>query len=690
MKISWKWLKEFVDVAADPRQLKSDLTMIGLNTEALIQAGDDWVFDVEVTTNRPDCLNHYGVARELATHYRQPLRKIDVSVKESGEPTTGVVSIEISDADLCARYCGRVVQNVQVKPSPGWLVKRLEVVGQRPINNVADVTNYVLMELGHPLHAFDLSRLGQQRIIVRRAKPGETLRTLDGVGHTLTRDNLVIADGLHPVALAGVMGGEESEICASTRSVLLESAWFDPVSIRRTAKAHGMHTEASHRFERGADIEMAPLALDRAAALIQELAGGEILQGMIDVYPRPRLLESLLLRRSEIIRILGAEIAGEEVECILRGLGFRVEPRDSENWLVCAPSFRLDISWEVDLIEEVARHYGYDRLPTRVRPAPPRVERDTARDKVMAVSSSLVGLGFREIMAPSMVDPAEGERFADARPVVLANPLSQDASAMRISAVPSLLRAIRWNLDRDTQDVKLFELGKTYKIGAQGMAEERRVLTLASTGQRRPASVYDSEAPLDIFDLKGDLETVLGVFDLPAMDFESVGRPYYQQGDCGRMTSQNAELAVFGQIRQDLAGDYRLRQAVWVAEIDFERLLEFPLRFRKFQPFSKFPAAERDFSLVVPDEIPYARLSAAVGGLALEEVCGFRPVDRADRSKAPTLPAGHYAVLLRVDFQSPTHTLTSEELNQLSQRVLAALEPLGVRLRGQSAVTSDE
>src|SRR5208283_3639415 len=218
MKISVNWLKEFVDIARDPRQLKSDLTMIGLNTESLAQVGDDWVLDVEVTTNRPDCLNHYGVARELATRYRQPLKKLDFAVKESGGPAAGVVSIEIFDPDLCARYCGRVVQNVQVKPSPDWLVKRLEAVGQRPINNVADATNYVLMELGHPLHAFDLSRLKQKKIIVRRAKPGEPLRTLDGVERTLTRDNLVIADGVHPVALAGVMGGEESEIAPSTRA----------------------------------------------------------------------------------------------------------------------------------------------------------------------------------------------------------------------------------------------------------------------------------------------------------------------------------------------------------------------------------------------------------------------------------------------------------------------------------------
>ncbi len=679
MKISVNWLKEFVDVASAPRQLKSDLTMIGLNTESLVPVGDDWVLDVEVTTNRPDCLNHYGVARELATLYRRSLKNLEISVKESGGPAQEAVSIEIADPDLCARYCGRVVQNVKVGPSPDWLVKRLEAVGQRPINNVADITNYALMELGHPLHAFDLSRLKQQKIIVRRARPGEAMRTLDGVDRLLTRDNLVIADGTHPVALAGVMGGEESEISSSTRSVLLESAWFEPVSSRRTSKSQGLHTEASHRFERGADIQMAPLALDRTAALIQEIAGGEILEGMIDVYPQPKPRLDLDLERSEITRILGAEIPEEEVERILEGLGFGVERMRGVSWQVSVPSFRVDVSREVDLVEEVARHVGYDRLPARVRPAPPSVERDATRDKVLTTTSLLVGLGFREIITSSMVDPAESERFSAALPVVLANPLSQDASAMRTSAVPSMLRAIRWNLDRDTSDAKLFELGKTYSMSVGGAPEERRVLTLGATGHRRPATVYDSEAPLDFFDLKGDVETILGAFDVPACDFDPSGPAYFQQGRSGRMSTQGLELAVLGLIQQDLAREYKLRQAVWVAEIDFERLREFPLCSRKYQAISRFPAVERDFSLVLPDELPYARLSSAIAGLELEEIRGFRPVDRF---RGGAIPARHHSLLLRVTFQSQTRTLTSEEIGGLSQRLLTALQELGANLRG--------
>ncbi len=678
MRVSVNWLKEFVEITREPRQLASDLTMIGLNIEALAAAGDDSVLDLEVTTNRPDCLGHYGVARELATHERLPLKKVEVSLKESGELAARAVSIEISDPDLCARYCARVLRNVQVGASPDWLAERLETVGQRPINNVADATNYVLMELGHPLHAFDLSRLKQQKIIVRRAKPGEALRTLDGVNRMLTPDNLVIADGTRPVAVAGVMGGEESEIGLSTRNVLLESAWFDPVSIRRTSKSQGMHTEASHRFERGADIQMAPLALDRAATLIQKIAGGDILTGIVDVYPRPWQPRELTLTKSEISRLLGTEIPEPEVERILRGLGFKFEGGTRDWWRVSVPSFRLDVSQEVDLVGEVARHTGYDRLPARVRPALPRVEKDLTREKVITVSSLLTALGFHEIITPSMVDPAESGRFADSQPVVLANPLSQDASAMRTSAIPSMLRALRWNLDRGTDDVKLFELGKTYSM-VNGAPEEHRVLSIGATGYRQAVSVYEGEAELSFFDLKGDLETILGAFQAPAWDFEPAAHAYLQPGRGGRFSSHGVELAAFGLLREDLTREYKLRRQVWTAEINFERMLEFPLRSRKFQAISKFPAVERDFSLLVPEEVSYARLCAAIAEPVLEELRGFRPVDRF---RGGTIPTGHYSLLLRVAFQSQARTLTSEEIATLSGRLLEALRPLGVRLRG--------
>jgi len=679
MKVSLNWLKEFVDFTAEPGQLKADLTMVGLNVESLAETGGDWVLDVEVTTNRPDCLSHYGVAREVATVYRKALKRLEIFAKESGVRSSEEISIQILDPDLCARYCGRVIQNVRVKPSPDWLVKRLEAVGQRSINNVADVTNYVLMELGHPLHAFDLQRLRERKIIVRRSQPGEQLRTLDGTNRMLTSDNLVIADAQRAVALAGVMGGEDSQIFSTTRSVLLECAWFDPLSIRRTAKAHGMHTEASHRFERGADIDMAPLAIDRAAQLIAELAGGEILRGLVDVYPAPRRREDLVLRRGEIRRVLGADIPWEDVERTLRSLGFMTERRGTEGWRVTPPSFRLDVSKEIDLVEEVARQFGYDRLPARLRPAPPRPERDLLREKEMTVSNLLCSLGYSEAIQSSLVDPEENSRFSDQTPVILANPLSQDASALRSSAAPSMVHALRWNLDRDQNDVRLFELGKTYALSSSGAPAERRVLSLGLTGHRRPPSIHDSERPLDFFDLKGDLEVLLGLFEIPGVEFETAECAHYESGQSGRFSAQGQSLLIFGRLSREIERDYKLRQPAWLAEVDFERLVAFPLHSRVFRPFSKFPAVERDFSLVIPEGVTFARLEAALRDLALEEIQSLHPVDLF---RGGSIPAGHYSLLLRVTFQSGAHTLTSEEISAASQRVMAALEPLGITLRG--------
>ncbi len=683
MKISLNWLKEFVEIPVDPHRLKADLIGVGLNVESFGAAGDDLIFEIEVTTNRPDCLSHYGTAREVATLYRQRLKPLEYTLRESSAPASSEASIEILDPELCARYCGRVIQGVEVKPSPEWLKQRLEAVGQRSINNVADVTNYVLMELGHPLHAFDHARLTGHKIIVRRARVGERLRTLDGVDRTLGAADLVIADAVRPVALAGVMGGEDSQISGSTRTVLLESAWFEPVFIRRTSKSQGLHTEASHRFERGADIEMAPKALDRAADLIVQLAGGEILRGALDVYPAPQQRNPIMLRRSEVQRVLGAEVSWEEIERFLRALGFEVERRGTDGWRVTPPSFRLDVSIEVDLIEEVARHYGYNRLPSRVKPAPARVTGSSVREVELKISETLVGIGYREIIPSPMIDPDENARFTDRPPVVLANPLSQEASTMRSSAIPSMVRALKWNLDRYRNDLKLSEMGRTYTNRAEGLPEEKQVLTLGLSGRRQGASVHGTEEGIDFFDLKGDVEALLEAFDLPGLAFEPAECLYHEPGLGGRFVAGQTPIALLGKLKESLARDYKLRQEVWLAEVDLDFLLKASLRHPSFKPISKFPPVERDFSLVVPETTPYSSLEAAVRGLGLEETQSIMPVDRrrSEELASGTIPGGHASLLLRVTFQSPTHTLASEEIEAASQRVLEALEPLGVRLR---------
>jgi len=686
MKVSLNWLKEFVEVPVQPRRLKADLTAIGLNVESFQAVGDDVVFEVEVTTNRPDCLSHYGIAREVAALYRRRLKTLEFVCKEVPAPASAEASIEILNPELCARYCGRVIQGVEVKPSPDWLVKRLEAVGQRAINNVADITNYVLMELGHPLHAFDLVRLSGRKIIVRLARAGEQLRTLDGVNRTLTAKDLVIADAVRPVALAGVMGGKDSEISDDTHTVLLESAWFDPASVRRTSKSHGLHTEASHRFERGADIDMAPVALGHAALLISQLAGGEILRGMLDVYPFPKHRNFIELRRSEIQRLLGAEVLWEEIERVLRTLGFKVERRGTEGWRVTPPSFRLDVEREVDLIEEVARHYGYNRFPSRVRPAPPRISENRGRSKELEISSTLVALGYREIIPSAMVDPEENSWFTDRAPVVLANPLSQDASAMRSSAVPSMIHTLKWNLDRDRNDLRLFEMGRIYSAQPKGLPDERRVLVLGASGNRWAQTVHSDARAIDFFDLKGDLEQLFSRFDLPEVKFEPSEVCYLETGQAGRFMAAGSTVATLGLLKEGLADKYKLRRRrIWLAEVDLEFLLRAPLRRRSFKTISKFPAVERDFSLILPGSTPYGRLEEAIRKLGIEEIQGLTPVEwRRSEELQGIIPAGHVSLLLRITFQSATRTLASDEVDAACRRIMESLEPLGVRIRASA------
>ncbi|MGH9452478.1 MAG: phenylalanine--tRNA ligase subunit beta [Terriglobia bacterium] len=678
MKLSYNWLKEFVEVPVDANRLKADLTSLGLGVESVTAVDGDHLLEVEVTTNRPDCLSHDGIARELAALYRLPLKPVLIDLKESERTASSEISIEIADPELCARYCGRVIQNVQVKPSPQWMQRKLELAGVRPVNNVADITNYVLMELGHPLHAFDLARVRQRQIIVRRAHPGEHLVTLDGVDRVLKPDHLVIADAERPSALAGIMGGKESEITAGTQAVLLESAWFDPLSIRRTAKAQGLHTEASHRFERGADIEMASVSIDRAAALIQELAGGEVLRGVVDVYPRPLKVRQIHLREQEIQRILGAQIPSDEVDRILRSLHFDVKPLDALMREVIPPSFRLDVTRAVDLIEEIARQFGYDHLPSRLVTATPQVKADSRREKELALSNALTGLGYREIITTSLVNPAEDVSFAETQPVVITNPLSQEASALRRSPVPSMIRAIRWNLDRDQINLRLFEFGKIYFTDTGGKLAEKRVLTLGLSGFRGPATVHGALPELDFFDLKGDLEAVLTLFDLSQPAFTAEADGYYEAGMRGSFRVQGEALASFGRLSSEIERAERLRQPIWVAEIDLERLVGFPLRSLIFQSYSKFPAVERDFSLTAPESVRYADIQQAVERLQLPEIHSFAPMDLF---RGGSIAAGHYSLLLRITFQSSEFTLTGEAVNEVSGKILQTLALLGIQLR---------
>ncbi|HLV02762.1 MAG TPA: phenylalanine--tRNA ligase subunit beta, partial [Acidobacteriota bacterium] len=485
MKISRKWLEDYVDidvVSPDASTLADALTMLGLAVELVEEVSGDAILDVDVTTNRPDCLNHYGIARELAAYYRLDLKHPEWGDLEADSvPEEGCsAGVTILDADLCSRYAARVMWDVEIGESPDWLKTRLESIGQRAINNIVDITNYVLFELGHPLHAFDYHRLTDRQIVVRRAKPGETLVTLDGIERKLREDMLVIADASHPVALAGIMGGADSEIGPETKVLLLESAWFQPSSVRSTAGSLGMRTEASYRFERGADLEMPVRALNRTCRLIKEIAGGRIVGPLIDEYPGRETISPIQLRKKRIVHVSGVEIDGQDVEETLRRLEFDVKPSGDGSWTVRPPSFRHDIELEDDLVEEVVRHYGYDRIPV-IYPRPEdagQFQKD--EPSLERIISILKGNGFWEAMnwvftTPDRLKPFFGDEVSA---VQISNPLSEADTHLRVSLVPGIVESLRRNLYRGNQDVRLFEIGNVFFLGEDGQNREERRLGL--------------------------------------------------------------------------------------------------------------------------------------------------------------------------------------------------------------------
>src|SRR3984885_11669314 len=406
MKVVYIWLTKFVDVTASPSRSRARLSLAGVAVDSIEETAAGPVLDAEVTANRPDCLGHLGIAREVAAIYRLPLKPLHPKLKESPEKTADATRVEIQVPDLCGRFTARVLRGVNVQPSPDWLRQGLEAIGEKSINNVVDVTNYVMFELGHPLHAFDFDKLAEHRLIVRRAQPGEKIKTLDGGEHKLTKDMCVISDAQRAVSIGGIMGGANSEISFSTKNILIECAWFDPISIRRSAKALGLRTEASYRFERGADPEMAELASRRAAELIQQVAGGEILAGVVDVYPHRESEKKIELSRKEILRVMGADVPDRDNEQIRNALGLLPGRTDAHRgtpgsllavWKCTQPSWRRDAARGIDLIEEVARHYGYDKFPPRLPPAKLPAHRLPHADARASVRERVIALGHREI-----------------------------------------------------------------------------------------------------------------------------------------------------------------------------------------------------------------------------------------------------------------------------------------------------
>lgn len=674
MRVLYSWLKDYVDIPETPEDLADKLTMCGLTVDEIFNEDGETVYEVEITANRPDAMNHLGVAREIAAVCDRPLKLPVVEVPEQDAEATSRAAIEIADPELCTRYAGRVVVDVEVKPSPEWMAKRLDLCGIRAINNIADITNYVLLETGQPTHAFDLDLLDGNQIIVRAALPGESLQTLDGVDRQLTDEHLVIADASRPVALAGVMGGLDSEISEKTLNVLIESAWFQQSSVRATAKRFGMHTEASHRFERGADVRATVPAADRIAAFLVELAGGKVLKGVIDVYPSPTNRETIPLRRARIKRMVGASIPDAEVERILTALGFQITSV-ADGWDVVPPTARLDVEREIDLIEEVVRIYGYDRIENTLPKVSVPPEDASERRAANEVRSVARALGYNETIALSFMDSRDAARFGRWDVVPLKNPLTELQDCMRNSSVPAMLRALAWNLNREEHDVRLFEIGRLYRATDNGH-DEPTILTLGASGAVRPATLGDAGEPLDFYHLKADVARVLDTFKAE-IGFDRTDVPsYYRQGVSARITMGTETLGFLGEIDPAALPDEKFRQPLWVAEIVLDSVFAAPPETVRFQPLAKVPAIHRDLSLLVPEGTAFAAVAAAVG--KPEHLVSVAP---QEIFRGKQVPEGRYSLLLRTAWQKPDASLTDQEVNTYTDSVVKSLTTLGIEQR---------
>jgi phenylalanyl-tRNA synthetase beta chain len=687
MRISPKWLREFVALKVDDLRLAEDLTHAGIAVEGITGEGVDMVFEMEITTNRVDAMNHYGVARECSAIYDLDLKAITPQLPKAKQSEP--FPVEIVDPDLCARYTAGVMRDVHIEKSPRHMAERLQIEDHHGINNVADATNYTLMEMGHPTHAFDLDLLEGSRIVVRRARKGEKLKTLDGVERDLHPDDLVIADAVKPVALAGVMGGWDSMITSKTRNVLIESAWFEPSTVRRTARRHGMHTDASHRFERGADWGATALACDRVAELVLATAGGK-LGAYNDAVARDLHRDPIELERSEIQRILGQEIPETDVARILRRLGFGLAeqssgPKHSPNeggrrsgYRVTIPTWRMDVERDIDLIEEIARVYGFNNFGNTLPSFSGGVVEQPHAAAESKIRTRLLALGYDEAVSPTFISNADAQRFSSARPVALENPLSEEAPLLRNSLVPGMLNMLAWNFNRGASDLRLFEMGNVFAIEGDRVAEEKHAC-FAATGMADDPSIEQKSRRLDFFDLKGAAEAILDIFETKSLRFDAPASSHYHPGRSANIVLNGKLVGELGQLHPEIAAVRKLKQEIWITQLNLDLLFDVPLREPRYERLSRFQAVERDFSLLLESSVSYERLQRAIEALGIPELVSVEP---HELFRGAGVQERKCSLLLRVKFQASDRTLRDDELARWSQQVIAAVETLGGGLRG--------
>jgi len=650
---------------------------------------EDWALEIGITPNRPDCACVIGIAREIAALTKGKLRKPEIHFRESNRRIETLTSVTLDDPKGCPRYAAGMVCGFEFKPSPFWMRYRLHVSGLRGISNVVDVTNYVLLEMGQPLHAFDYDRLKENRIVVRKAMEAEVFTTLDGKTHTMNQDNLMICDGQRPVALAGVMGGLNSEIFSESKNVLIESANFDPITIRRSSKRLGLSTEASYRFERGVDIDGAVPALRRAMMLISEVAGGEVIQGIIDNYPAPRKLRMIDLRVDKTNRFLGTALPRGTVGNYLKALEMEVQPLEENVLQVKAPSFRVDLTRDWDLMEEVARLEGYDKIPVTIPPIRPSEEKESLEMTTGGqVREIMVGLGFSEVISFSFIAPESADFLGADKDsplrsfVTLLNPLTVDQSVMRTSLIPGLLAAAKTNLSHGEKDLKLFEWGRVFiRQGTDELPAERLALTGLIMGLSNPKEWYREERTSDFYDAKGAAEALLRALGLRNLVFKKGETPpWYVQEAASAILLAEQRLGAVGRISPEVLKRFDVdAPSVFVFEIEARVLIEKVTGDRTFEPLAKFPAVYRDLSIIAKRSVENARIQEIILREGRELVESATLFDLFEGDKIDPLEK---ALAFRICYRSRETTLDGKDINKLHESIVERIgKETGARLR---------
>lgn len=679
MNISYNWLKELIDIDVAPAELAGKLTGVGLAVEGIEEPGDDSILDIDLTSNRSDCLSHLGVAREVGVIVDKPLK---LTSESSTIPTPAVLAAEIvtiDDPDLCHRFTARIIRGVKIGPSPQWLVDRLESVGERSINNVADVTNYVMHELGQPMHAFDLDTLEENRIVVRRAKSGEKITTLDEVDRELDDTMLAICDAAKPVAIGGIIGGLDTSITAKTTNVLLEVAYFERSSIRSTARKLSIRTEASHRFERGVDIHNLVRASDRASHLIVQLAGGAI-GDFIDVFPTPsdaKMVESADIAAA-VTRLTGLEVPTDECMRILSELGLKSDNDHSFE----VPSWRHDISIEEDLVEEIARHVGYDKIATDLPPAYFAGEHQPHESRERRLRLALSGNGFNEAMSYSFIDLSHDERFETVPKlkssdvefpfVTIRDAVIEGATLMRPTNLSGLLDAAKTNLNHQRRDLRLFEIGNAFGATSDPLETpiEVNLLSLLITGSERFADRELTGRAADFFDISGAVGLAAEAMGIDALVFEDAEVRHLQPGQAAKAMAGGEEIGYLGRLHEELASQYKFKSPVYVAELNLDGLLRVAQTETRYQPLPRFPSISRDVSLVVRKSVQFATILNAV---MTDSPNLLSSVDFVDDFESEAVGTGKRSITLRLTYRDLDRTLHDSEVEVQHQEIVAKL-----------------